>query len=68
VICDWLLPGIDGIETARQIRAATGAAVIFVTAHSVADLRGRTSGLPVHAYLAKPIDGSRLNAALAELA
>jgi DNA-binding response OmpR family regulator len=67
VICDWLLPGIDGIETARRIRAATGAAVIFVTAHSLADLRSRTSGLPVHAYLAKPIDGSRLTAALAEL-
>jgi DNA-binding response OmpR family regulator len=67
LICDWLLPGIDGIATARTIRAATGAAVIFVTAHSVAELRARTADLPVHAYLAKPIDGSRLTAALAEL-
>ena len=67
LICDWLLPGIDGIEAARRIREATGAAVIFATAHSIADLRGRTAGLPVHAYLAKPIDGSRLSAALAEL-
>jgi two-component system CheB/CheR fusion protein len=67
LICDWLLPGIDGIEAARQIHAATGAAVIFVTAHSIADLRSKTAGFPVHAYLAKPIDGPRLTATLAEL-
>lgn len=67
VICDWLLPGVDGIATARALHAATGAAIIFVTAHSLAELRSRTGDLPVRAYLAKPIDGNRLAAALTAL-
>jgi DNA-binding response OmpR family regulator len=67
VICDWLLPDADGIATARAVHAATGAAIIFVTAHSLADLRSRTGDLPVRAYLSKPIDGTRLTAALTAL-
>jgi two-component system CheB/CheR fusion protein len=67
LICDSLLPGIDGVAAARAIYAQTGAAIVFVTAHSLAELRGRSADLPVHAYLAKPIDGARLAAVLAEV-
>lgn len=68
IVCDSLLPGIDGLATARAIRAATGAAIIFMTAHSLADLRTRAADLPVHAYFGKPIEFARLTGALAEIA
>jgi two-component system, chemotaxis family, CheB/CheR fusion protein len=67
LICDWRLPGIDGVDVARIIQTDSGIPVIFVTAHSLPDLRSRTKDLRVHAYLAKPIDVVRLQSALASL-
>jgi two-component system CheB/CheR fusion protein len=67
LICDWRLPGIDGAEVARIIQTSSGVAVIFVTAHSLPDLRNRTKDLKVHAYLSKPVDVVRLRGALASL-
>jgi len=68
LICDWLLPGLDGVSVARIIQRGSGIPVIFVTAHSVPDLRNHTKDLRVHAYLAKPIDVGRLRNALLTLA
>jgi two-component system CheB/CheR fusion protein len=68
LICDWFLPGTrDGVETAKAIQDGGGAPVIFVTAHSLPDLRSRTRNLRVQAYLPKPIDVERLRGALEEL-
>ncbi len=67
LICDWRLPGIDGIDVARIIQTGTGVPVIFLTAHSLPDLRSRTKDLIVHAYLSKPVDVVRLHTALASL-
>jgi len=68
LICDWLLPGShDGVEVARIIQGNSGVPVIFVTAHSLPDLRTKTQDLRVHAYLPKPIDVGRLKLALAGL-
>jgi two-component system CheB/CheR fusion protein len=68
LVCDWFLPGPrDGVETARTIQDGSGIRVIFVTAHSLPDLRGRTQDLRVQAYLPKPIDVERLRGALEEL-
>lgn len=64
LICDWLLPGMDGAAVARIIQHAKEIPVIFVTAHSLPDLRNHTKDLRVHAYLAKPIDVGRLRHAL----
>ena len=67
LICDWFLPGTrDGVDTAKTIQAG-GVPVIFVTAHSLPDLRSRTQHLRVQAYLSKPIDVERLRGALEEL-
>ena len=67
LICDWRLPGIDGVDVARIIQTNSGVPVIFLTAHSLPDLRSRTKDLKVHAYLAKPVDVVRLQSALASL-
>jgi CheY-like chemotaxis protein len=68
LICDWLLPGMDGVSVARIIQNTDPIPVIFVTAHSVPDLRQRARDLRVHAYLPKPIDVGRLRTALLALA
>ena len=68
LICDWFLPGErDGVATAETIQDRTGTPVIFVTAHSLPELRSRTRDLHVQAYLSKPIDVQRLRGALEEL-
>ncbi len=68
LICDWLLPGMDGVSVARTIQGMEPIPVIFVTAHSVPDLRHRSRDLRVQAYLPKPIDIKRLRSALLALA
>jgi CheY-like chemotaxis protein len=68
LICDWLLPGMDGASVARILQRDSGVPVIFVTAHSLPELRNRTQDLRVQAYLAKPIDVGRLRKALLALA
>ncbi len=68
LICDWRLPGMDGVAVARTIQGMGTIPVIFVTAHSVPDLRHRTKDLRVHAFLPKPIDVGRLRTALRTLA
>jgi two-component system CheB/CheR fusion protein len=65
LICDWFLPGTrDGVDTVKAIQTGTAIPVIFVTAHSLPDLRSRTQDLRVQAYLPKPIDVERLRGAL----
>lgn len=68
LICDWRLPGMDGVSVARIIQDMEPIPVIFLTAHSVPDLRRRARDLRVHAYLPKPIDVGRLRNALLALA
>jgi two-component system phosphate regulon response regulator OmpR len=56
ILLDVAMPGEDGFSVARQLRAQTQAAIIFVTAaHEVTD---RVVGLEVGAddYLTKPFD------------
>ena len=67
LICDWLLPGMDGVSVARTIQSMEPIPVIFVTAHSVPELRNRARDLRVHACLSKPIDVGRLRSALLAL-
>lgn len=67
VVSDWLLPGVDGVTAARAIQVDNVPPVIFVTAHSIADLRSRTQDLYVRAYLPKPVDFVRLRNELAAL-
>jgi signal transduction histidine kinase/ActR/RegA family two-component response regulator len=69
-LIDLGLPGVDGLEVARQVRAGLGDAVrlIALTGHaSVEDRRGALDA-GFDAHLAKPVDLEALNRLLAEAA
>ena len=63
VMMDWQMPGMDGLETVRAIRAqglATVPAVLMVTAHRRQDLIKAAERLGVEHVLAKPVSHSLL--------
>ncbi len=67
VILDWMLPGMDGIEVCRRLRAGSATPILMLTAKdSVAD---RVQGLDAGAddYLVKPFAFDELMARLRAL-
>ena len=67
VILDWMLPGMDGLEVCRRLRAAEPAPILMLTAKdSVAD---RVTGLDAGTddYLVKPFAFEELLARLRAL-
>jgi DNA-binding response OmpR family regulator len=63
VLLDYAMPGMDGVETLRQIRAQeSGRAVpvIMLTARDQTAIRKDAAGLHVEAFLTKPFSPSEL--------
>ncbi len=71
LVLDWRMPGLDGLETARRIRAQhgpDGAAtpgrhwpiIVMVTAYDRSELRGQDTDALVDAVLTKPVTASSL--------
>lgn len=60
VILDWMLPGIDGIEVCRRLRAASEVPILMLTAKDA--VTDRVSGLDAGAddYLVKPFSFEEL--------
>ena len=57
IIVDWQMPEMDGVETARQIRATTGdeSAIIILTAYNWDDILDEAVQAGVDSFIAKPI-------------
>ncbi|MDX1978563.1 MAG: SpoIIE family protein phosphatase [Pseudanabaenaceae cyanobacterium bins.68] len=65
IICDWLMPEINGLEVCRQVRADPDLAATFlILLTSLGDVADRVKGLDAGAddFLTKPIDFSELKA------
>jgi signal transduction histidine kinase/CheY-like chemotaxis protein len=67
VLVDLGLPGLDGLEVARQLRADLGASVrlVAVTGHALEEDRRKTREAGFDAHLAKPVELEELNRVLA---
>jgi CheY-like chemotaxis protein len=73
VILDYMMPGMDGIETFRRLweisrrKAAPEMPVIALTAHAASGAVGRFLDEGFAAYLAKPVAGADLEEVLLRL-
>ena len=54
MILDWMLPGIDGIEVCRQLRAESALPIILLTSRSTEDEKLLGLNLGADDYLTKP--------------
>lgn len=73
VLMDIMMPGIDGLEATRQIRAldredATTTPIIAVSANAFADDRRLLREAGMNAHLSKPVSAQELVEALAHIA
>jgi signal transduction histidine kinase/DNA-binding response OmpR family regulator len=62
VILDWKMPGKDGIETAREIRAKVGkdVPIIILSAFDYSDVEQEAREAGINAFISKPLFRSRL--------
>ncbi|MGH7232277.1 MAG: sigma-54-dependent transcriptional regulator [Nitrospiraceae bacterium] len=68
VFLDWQLPGIDGIELCRRIRALPGgdrSIIVMITARDQPDDLQTVLGAGANDYMAKPVDVRLLKVRLA---
>jgi two-component system response regulator MprA len=67
VVLDWLMPGLDGLETARRLRAADDTPILMLTARDA--IEDRVTGLDGGAddYLVKPFTPAELLARIRAL-
>ena len=63
VLMDWKMPGMDGLEVARQIRGnpnISDISIILVTAYSREEVVGKADRSNINGFLAKPASPSQL--------
>jgi two-component system sensor histidine kinase/response regulator len=70
LLVDWNMPGLDGVETARRIRALSDTdgslAILMVTAYSYDDLATLAEDAGIEQVLSKPVNESTLHDAIVE--
>jgi two-component system sensor histidine kinase/response regulator len=71
LLLDWRMPGIDGVETARRIRAdgslKSMPAIVMITAFGREEMRGEAELGGVNGFLIKPVNQSTLINVLTEI-
>jgi PAS domain S-box-containing protein len=71
ILVDWKMPGMDGLETIRQINADSNlkesSVIIMVTAYNRDEILGRAKDVGVKKVLTKPISASYLHDSLMEI-
>ena len=66
IIVDWVMPGMDGIETVRRIRAEVGDStpIVLLTAYDWNEIEESARAAGVSAFVSKPLFKSRLHQVL----
>lgn len=69
VLLDWKMPGMDGVETARKIRAEVDQKVpiVILTAYDWSEIETEARNAGVDAFLSKPIFKTKLRQKLLTL-
>lgn len=69
ILLDWKMPEMDGVETARQIRAKVGPEVpiIILTAYEWGEIEATARNAGVDAFLSKPIYKAKLLQKMTEI-
>lgn len=69
VLLDWKMPEMDGVETARRIRAEVGPQVpiIILTAYEWSEIEAEAREAGVDAFLSKPIYKAKLLRKMTEI-
>ncbi len=62
ILLDWNLPGIDGIETARQIRQSVGddVPILLISAYDWSEIEGEARDAGIDGFISKPLFKSTL--------
>src|SRR5262249_50322482 len=64
VLMDWRLPGMNGIETARRIKASHTLgkipAIVIISAFERNEIMGELNGLAIEGFLGSPVAESQL--------
>ena len=63
-LLDIKMPGLDGLEAAREIYLQRPLPIVLLTAYGDQELVERAAGLPILAYLIKPVNERELLATL----
>ncbi len=69
ILLDWKMPGMDGVETARRIRASVDKhiPILFLTAYDWDDLKEEAAQAGIDGFLAKPFFVSALKEKILEV-
>ena len=65
IICDWMMPRLNGLEVCRRIKAdSTLSTTFFILLTSLGSVADRVKGLDAGAddFIAKPVESNELNA------
>lgn len=65
IVCDWMMPGVDGLEVCRQVKATPElSTTVFILLTARGAVEDRVTGLDTGAdeFLAKPIEIDELQA------
>jgi len=62
ILVDWKMPGLDGVETTRQIRSIIGneSAIIILTAYKWDDIQEEAVKAGVDSFISKPLFASNV--------
>lgn len=69
VIVDWMMPGMDGVETTRAIRQSVGSdiPIIIFSSYDWTEIETEAKAAGVDAFIAKPLFKSRLVSVFKEI-